>query len=503
MMADLPSAFSSNVASASEQSSATDSSPVPAATAAGIMPASDTVVTAQAAQQADAAAGTQASVQADSQAPATQSAADQVSGKASPQSEVCAPVDGELLCIDPQGPLAHKAKGPAKSEPAKVQGGKHRELHKPGKAVPTKGAVPGAVLPASAENVSMTPAGSAALAAKTVAGNSAGPASDTVSGAGADPSEMVARPAAALSGKVQSHVAPSKDTNAGDMAGALAGSLLAGNVAARSDATQPMPESSGDDAAHAAVVNGGPIPATLLEVVKPTEVAPPVSFAPSLISGMSRTSSNASTGAPRAVAAASQIEPAAGAANGTVAGGKGLEVGFQDSTLGWLSVRANTAGRGELHLAISAATERSGASLHDMLPDLKTYLNQHGIVTDSLTAFSREHGMLNTSADALQAHGLAPGLLAAAITNDLQNGNTPSGLGHNVAAFQPGAEQGRRHTDGSAENDQRTPQQTPQQNRAPTQTVAASGMSRPRTDVAESGPSISVPGNHRMLSVRI
>lgn len=68
------------------------------------------------------------------------------------------------------------------------------------------------------------------------------------------------------------------------------------------------------------------------------------------------------------------------------AGGAAIEVGFHDTTLGWLSVRASTADEGRLHLSIAGRGQYASSAISGMLPSLDRFLHEHNLPVQTLTS---------------------------------------------------------------------------------------------------------------------
>ncbi len=232
----------------------------------------------------------------------------------------------------------------------------------------------------------------------------------------------------------------------------------------------------------------------------PAQATAAVSFTPSLLPGLSRTSSVSSASSthlpdlfpsePATTTATSSMIPAVG--------GKGLEVGYQDSTLGWLSVRASTAPQGELQLSIGGTGERSTASLHEMMPDLKNYLDQHGIATNSLTAFDHEHRMVNAPAAVLQSHSGLAGLADTAMPAGMRTSLSPLSTSQSSPGFQQGADHGGHPPDSSSKHQQR-----PTEEARDLAGTSVSSANEPRRDARAEAVSPAINGNNHTLSVRI
>lgn len=66
-------------------------------------------------------------------------------------------------------------------------------------------------------------------------------------------------------------------------------------------------------------------------------------------------------------------------------GQPGIEVGFHDTTLGWLSVRAAMADEGKLHVSVAGKGPEATTAVTGMLASLDRYLHEHDVPVQSLT----------------------------------------------------------------------------------------------------------------------
>ena len=71
---------------------------------------------------------------------------------------------------------------------------------------------------------------------------------------------------------------------------------------------------------------------------------------------------------------------------GTVGRGGALEVGFHDTTLGWLSVRASVDQAGDLHAALATHNPAAASAVSNMLPALGRFLQQENVAVQSVSS---------------------------------------------------------------------------------------------------------------------
>ena len=63
-----------------------------------------------------------------------------------------------------------------------------------------------------------------------------------------------------------------------------------------------------------------------------------------------------------------------------------LEVGFHDTTLGWLSVRASVDGSGDLHAAVAGRSPAVASAVSGMLPALNRFLQEQNVAVQSISS---------------------------------------------------------------------------------------------------------------------
>lgn len=108
-------------------------------------------------------------------------------------------------------------------------------------------------------------------------------------------------------------------------------------------------------------------------------------------------------------------------------GQPGIEVGFHDTTLGWLSVRAAMADEGRLHVSVAGKGPEATTAVTGMLASLDRYLHEHDVPVQSLT--------ISTAA-------VTASVTATTMHASVQDGSFLSAMGTNTGGGATGHHQG-------------------------------------------------------------
>ena len=107
-----------------------------------------------------------------------------------------------------------------------------------------------------------------------------------------------------------------------------------------------------------------------------------------------------------------------------------VEVGFHDSTLGWLSVRATSGNDGALHLAMAGRADSAG-TVDRMMPSLQHFLQDHEVRAHSLTYAQQAEPTINAASGSSANYANA---------QTASQGNDRSGMGERQQRSLAGSE---------------------------------------------------------------
>ena len=130
-------------------------------------------------------------------------------------------------------------------------------------------------------------------------------------------------------------------------------------------------------------------------------VAAPVSHGVSVAlgTGVSHTAVASAVNGSASVDASADVQPGA-----TTSHSGALEVGYHDTTLGWLSVRASVDGAGDLHAAIAGHSSAATSAVNGMMPALNRFLQEQNVAVQSVSSSAQMAAGVSRDATA-QASG--------------------------------------------------------------------------------------------------